>query len=148
MQAKDQVIQCLMEHLGTLETKRGQLVQEIDKEIEHVRATITSLRDAAPQNEPAIRQDMSLIATIASMTQVQALVAIARRQNGLIRAQEAKRLLIDAGRMRKTKNSTSVIHSVIIRSERFERVNPGEYRLKGFSPKVDDGANGVGAAVQ
>jgi len=32
--------------------------------------------------------------------------------------------------MRETKNSTNIIHSVILRSEKFERVRPGEYKLR------------------
>jgi hypothetical protein len=133
MYSKDQTVQHLTEHLTTLEAKRGRLVQEIDKEIEHVRATIASLRNASSTDQPQERNvfgDEFPIARIKGMTQVQALTAIARSNGGLIRAQEAKRLLIRAGLMRQTKNSTSTIHSVIIRSEKFERVNPGEYRLK------------------
>jgi hypothetical protein len=32
--------------------------------------------------------------------------------------------------MSKTKNSTNMAHDAIKRTERFERVSPGEYRLK------------------
>jgi len=135
MYSKDQTIQSLTEHLVGLEAKRSILVQEIDKEIEHVRATIASLRNTSSDHlhEPKIFGNEFPIARIKGMTQVQALATIARSQGGLIQAQEAKNLLIRAGLMRRTKNSTSTIHSVIIRSGRFQRVNPGEYRIKDFA---------------
>jgi hypothetical protein len=61
---------------------------------------------------------------------VQALTVIAKHYGGTFKAQEAKRLLIKAGVMRETKNSTNIIHAVIVRSEKFEKVRPGEYRLR------------------
>jgi hypothetical protein len=140
-----------MEHLGELEAKRNRLVQDVEKEIEHVRATITSLRGGTA---PPAEQSETLpfvaefpVSRIRNMTQVQALVTIAKHNDGVIRAQEAKRLLIKAGVMRETKNSTNIIHAVILRSEKFERIRPGEYRLKESSPKVDAN-NSRATAVQ
>lgn len=155
MQIRDQVIQHLTQHLGDLEAKRSRLVQEVEKEIEHVRATIASLKNTSLSAERfgdlfvsgPVMSEFPL-AKIRNMTQVQALVTIAKHNNGIIHAQEAKRLLIKAGVMRQTKNSTNIIHAVIVRSEKFEKVKPGEYRLKEFSPKVVDGSNLTGTAVQ
>ncbi len=144
MLSRDQVIQHLMQHLGELQAKRSRVVQEVDKEIENVQATIASLKNTSLSaerlgdlfvSEPVISEFP--LAKIRNMTQVQALVTIAKHNNGIIRAQEAKRLLIRAGVMRQTKNSTNIIHAVIVRSEKFEKVKPGEYRLKEFSPKAD-----------
>ena len=128
MQNKDQAIQCLTEHLGDLETKRTRLVQDIDKEIEHIRAAIASL--SASVERLQLSEVLPLVAEfpinkIRNMTQVQALVTIARHQGGVIRAQEAKRLLIRASVMKQTKNSTNIIHSVIIRSEDPRRLGRG-----------------------
>jgi hypothetical protein len=150
MQSRDQVIQHLTEHLGELEAKRNRLVQDVEREIEHVRGTIASLR-GIQHVEPLQNESLPFvaefpIAKIRNMTQVQALVTIARHSNGVIRAQEAKRLLIRAGVMRETKNSTNIIHAVIMRSDKFERIRPGEYRLKELNPKVDATAQQV--AVQ
>lgn len=139
MNNRDQVIQTLTEHLGDLENKRNRLVQEVDKEIEHVRATISSLRVTEhPSDHLHLEAEPFVpefpVGKIRNMTQVQALVTIARHNNGIVRAQEAKRLLIRAGVMRQTKNSTNIIHAVIVRSEKFEKVKPGEYRLKAEEP--------------
>ncbi len=142
MQNRDQVIQHLTEHLSELEAKRNRMVQEIDKQIEHVRATIASLRNTSSTEAQIERGSLIAefpLAKIRNMTQVQALVTIARNENdGIIRAQDAKRLLIKAGVMRETKNSTNIIHAVIVRSEKFERVRPGEYRLKESKTKASD----------
>jgi|HubBroStandDraft_5_1064220.scaffolds.fasta_scaffold00822_1 hypothetical protein len=72
------------------------------------------------------------------MTQLEAIVEIAHCNNGVVRAQDAKRLMIKAGVMKATKNSTNMTHGVIIRSERFDRVKPGEYRLKEVSRLFDN----------
>ena len=36
--------------------------------------------------------------------------------------------------MRETKNSTTIIHIVIVRSDKFERISKGEHRLQGHAP--------------
>jgi hypothetical protein len=140
MQSKDQTIHSLMEHLGDLEQKRNKFVQEVEREIEHVKGTIASLRktdSVAREQQLPLVSDFP-IGKIRNMTQVQALVTIAKHQDGVIRAQEAKRLLIRAGVMRQTKNSTNIIHAVIVRSDRFAKVRPGEYRLKDSPPKTEE----------
>lgn len=143
---KDFVIDYLNDHKKKLLERRERLIlplQEIDQEIEHVTATLRSLQ------KPIIRVaglDFTVatpdfpLAKLRKLTQVQALVVIAKHNGGMVRAQEAKRLLIKAGVMRETKNSTNIIHSVIIRSEKFEKVRPGEYKLKeetSSKPKED-----------
>ena len=138
METRDKVIQHLVEYKRELVARRElflQPLQNVEKEIEHVTATITSLQ-RKPGPAASFKLSISVdfpIAKLRGKTQVQALVAIANHNNGIVRAQEAKRLLIRAGVMRETKNSTNIIHAVILRSEKFERVRPGEYRLKGTS---------------
>jgi hypothetical protein len=127
-------LQYLTEHKKELLEKRERLMrplQELDQEIEHVTATIRSIQKPNEKSKEfvAVATDFPL-GKLRHLTQVQALVVIAKHNNGLVRAQEAKRLLIKAGVMRETKNSTSIVHAVILRSEKFERVRPGEYRLK------------------
>jgi hypothetical protein len=107
-------------------------VQEVEQEIEHVTATIRSLQKPPG---PAVSVTATLtvdfpIGKLRKLTQVQALTVIAKHYGGTFKAQEAKRLLIKAGVMRETKNSTNIIHAVIVRSEKFEKVRPGEYRLR------------------
>lgn len=136
--SKDFVVQYLADHKKKLLEKRERLVlplQEIEQEIEHVTATLRSLQRPAPAPLPKGDINFSAIqdfpiGKLRKLTQVQALVQIANHFGGIVKAQEAKRLLIRAGVMRETKNSTNIIHAVIIRSEKFEKVRPGEYKLK------------------
>jgi hypothetical protein len=106
-------------------------IQEVEQEIEHLTATIRSLQK--PQQPAGFTATITVdfpIGKLRKLTQVQALTVIAKHYGGTLKAQEAKRLLIKAGVMRETKNSTNIIHAVIVRSEKFERVRPGEYKLK------------------
>jgi hypothetical protein len=59
-----------------------------------------------------------------------AVIVLAKSNGGIIRTQDAKRLMIKAGIMSQTKNSTNMAHNAINRTGRFERISPGEYRLK------------------
>lgn len=133
METKDFAIEYLTKHRKDLLEQRERLmrpVQELDQEIEHLTATLRSITKTHAQSPFFPKEDLFPIAKLRKLTQVQALVAIAKHNEGIVRAQEAKRLLIKAGVMRQTKNSTNIIHAVIVRSEKFERVRPGEYQLK------------------
>jgi len=134
MEDRDFAVKYLIEHRKDLLEKRERMykpLQELDQEIEHVDATLRSIQKPGP----AVRFTATLtvdfpIAKLRKLTQVQALTVIAKHYGGTFKAQEAKRLLIKAGVMRETKNSTNTIHAVIRRSEKFDPVRPGEYRLK------------------
>jgi hypothetical protein len=141
IERKELVVRYLTDYRKELLAKRERLtlpLQELDQEIEHITATMRSLQKPVKKLESAA--DDFPIGQLRKLTQVQALVVIAKHNNGIVRAQEAKRLLIRAGVMRETKNSTNIIHAVIIRSEKFERVRPGEYRLKEAPPKASSDA--------
>jgi hypothetical protein len=73
------------------------------------------------------------------MTHSQAVVAIAKVSGGVVRAQDAKQLMIKAGIMSKTKNSTNMAHNAILRTGLFDRIGPGEFRLKSPSPPPNGG---------
>jgi hypothetical protein len=131
MEEKNLTIKYLTEHRKGLLERRERLIrplEELDEEIEHLDATLRSLQKGHTLSLP--KEELFPIGKLRKLTQVQALMVIAKHHGGVIRAQEAKRLLIKAGVMRETKNSTNIIHAVIVRSEKFERVRPGEYRLK------------------
>jgi hypothetical protein len=75
------------------------------------------------------------------MTHSQAVVAIAKFNGGVVRAQDAKQLMLKAGIMSKTKNSTNMTHNAILRTGLFNRIAPGEFRLKS---ETLDKSNGTG----
>ncbi len=131
MEDRDFAIKVLNEHRKSLLERRERLyrpLQELDQEIEHVDGTLRSLQKPAVTVTATVSFDFP-IGKLRKLTQVQALTVIAKHYGGTFKAQEAKRLLIKAGVMRETKNSTNIIHAVIVRSGKFEKVKPGEYRL-------------------
>lgn len=133
---KDTVLGVLREHLQNLINRRDALrkpIVEIEREMEHVAATIHSFeRDAVITTEPLLKLSEEVpiqLSALQGLTQLQAIVEIAKCKGGIVRAQDAKSLLLRSGLMRKTKNSTNIVHSTILRSGKFERIAPGEYRL-------------------
>lgn len=130
MQTRDETIQFLR-------MKQQRLMNDItslEKDLEHLNATIHLL-----EKESA----MSLVSAellpserdfptgkLRGLTQPQALMVIAKHYGGTIKAQDAKRIMIKAGVMKETKNSTNITHNLILRTGKFERIAPGEYRLK------------------
>jgi hypothetical protein len=134
MERKDAVLDYLAEYKQELIHRRNRLmvpVVELEQEIDDVTGTIRSLHNVAKKIEAAPVSDDFPVGKLRKLTQVQALTVIAKHYGGTFKAQEAKRLLIKAGVMRETKNSTNIIHAVIVRSGKFEKVKPGEYRLSG-----------------
>jgi hypothetical protein len=137
---KEITLEYLAEHKKELLSRRERLmvpIQELEQEIDHITATIRLLQKPP---KPAVGFTATVtvdfpIGKLRKLTQVQALTVIAKHYGGTFKAQEAKRLLIKAGVMRETKNSTNIIHAVIVRSEKFEKVRPGEYRLKENNPR-------------
>lgn len=76
------------------------------------------------------------VANIRNMTHKQAVIAIAKSNGGIVRAQEAKHMMIQAQIMRPTKNATRMVHNAIVSSGRFDRIAPGQYRLRPPTPIV------------
>ena len=120
-------------------------IAQAEEELQHVIGTIAVLRRGI---RPTIAQDtpaedgLSLIAKLKGMTQMNAIVAIARSRGGVIRAQDAKKIMIEARIMRSTKNATNMTHNVFARSDSFERIGPGEYRLKDSGQQSGKGLQG------
>ena len=132
MEDRGAAVRYLLEHRRNLLEKREHLarpLREVDDLIEHVDATLRSIQRPAMSVTATVSIEFP-IGKLRGLTQVQALTVIAKHHGGTFKAQEAKRLLIRAGVMRETKNSTNTIHAVIRRSEKFDPVRPGEYRLK------------------
>jgi hypothetical protein len=105
-------------------------VEQVQEELGHVRSTIALLRRDAKAFDQFSERIPTHIAKLRGMTQLDAIITIAKDNGGIVRAQEAKRLMIKAGIMRNTKNATNMTHNVFSRSDRFERIGPGEFKLK------------------
>jgi hypothetical protein len=61
---------------------------------------------------------------------------------------EVKTILIAAKLMKPTKNAAGMVNGIIARSEAFERIKRGEYRLKEGSPLKGDGILPLHSPVQ
>ena len=63
------------------------------------------------------------------LTHLEALVYIAVKNNNILKTSPARLLLIEAGLLRQGKNSSRTLYLAVDRSDRFESVKRGEYRV-------------------
>jgi hypothetical protein len=136
MVSQDQAIQRLTQKKKELLEKREKLmrpVQELDKEIAALTlAVAVLLRDETPAEA-----DGFPLRKIRNMTQTQALRVIAEYNGGTIKSLEVKAILIAAKLMKNTKNAAGMVNGLITRSEAFERIGRGAYRLRNARVRAD-----------
>jgi len=123
-----------------LDRLRKPLLQ-VEEDLQHVLGTIAFLkRDIKPaDSEDGPPEEISRLSTkLKGMTQLAAVITIAKARGGKVRTQDAKRLMIKAGIMSATKNATNMTHNVISRSNRFQRIAPGEYMLRESEHESDE----------
>jgi len=139
MDGREQAIQYLTQKKRELNEKKDKLMRpilELDKEIAAVTATLAiALRDDV---SVALEAEGFPLRKIKNMTQTQALVEIAKYNGGTIRSLEVKPILIAAKLMKNTKNAAHMVNGAIARSEAFDRVRRGEYRLKSENQTEND----------
>jgi hypothetical protein len=114
-------------------------VQALDKKLSGITAALAVLLEE-PKKElaPAGMSDFPL-AKLKHLSHRQAVIVLARHNGGTIKAQDARRILIQSGIMSDTKNSTNMAHNAILQSGAFERIGRGEFRLKEAKQKSHDG---------
>ena len=118
--------------LHDLDSKKQQIEAEysrkleiLTKQIEAVNTTVRLLKQRAgsPESELSIE-----VPDVSGMKQVEAVAAIAQRNNGHVKVKDAVRIL-KAADILKAKRAWGALHSVIQRSRRFKKVAPGEFEL-------------------
>jgi hypothetical protein len=142
MEGRDQTIQYLTQKKKELIEKREKLMRpilEVDKEIAALTVSVAVLL----RDETATETDGFPLRKLRNMTQTQALMEIAKYNGGTIKSLEVKTILIAAKLMRATKNAAGMVNGIISRSEAFERIRRGEYRLKESPPLRGDGTTGI-----
>jgi len=122
---------------------------ELQEKLEEIRKTLEHIQGVLALYQPTPATKVSLVelenastetnadiptSRLKGLSHEAAAIAIAKYNGGVVRTQEAKRLMIKAGIMSVTKNSTNMAHNAINRSGKFERISPGEYRLKQIMP--------------
>ena len=125
----------LLEELQALEKSLQEKLErfrkpylQVEDDLKNVAGTIALLKRNLRATNPENVDGQSL--NLRGMTHKDAVVAIAKANGGVVRAQDAKRLMIKWGVMKATKNATNMTHNVILRSDLFDRIGPGEYRLR------------------
>lgn len=142
METTDQTIQRLTQKKKELAEKREKLmrpVQELDREIAALSVSIAVFL----REENSAESGGFPLRKLRKMTQTQALMEIAKYNGGTIKSLEVKTILIAAKLMKPTKNAAGMVNGVIARSEAFDRVRRGEYRLKEAPLLKGDGVSGV-----
>ncbi|HET9308796.1 MAG TPA: hypothetical protein VFO46_22465 [Candidatus Sulfotelmatobacter sp.] len=112
-------------------------ITQAEQDIQSLQGAIEFYERNLPMREIA-RQAFNVLGAVVKplesvlqgMSHRQAVIAIAKHKGGVIKAQDAKQIMIRAGVMKNTKNSTHMVHNAIISSERFDRIGRGEYRLR------------------
>jgi hypothetical protein len=120
--------------------KLRQPIAQLESDLQHIRGVIEFYQRSASKNPTSkiaeeVKDFTDAIVAASSLrlkglSHAEAAIAIAKSNGGVVRTQEAKHLMIKAGIMSRTKNSTNMAHNAIQRSGMFERVTAGVYRLK------------------
>ena len=125
-------------------------LMQAEEDLRCIQGTIAFYERTMPSGAPrpaGFTATITGIPDLRGMTQKRAVIAIAKANGGIIRARDAKKLLISQSVMRETKNSTRMVHNAIIGTDRFERIAPGEYRLKIPTPPSTTPAGSPAAAL-
>ncbi len=112
-----------------IDTVKAQLAQ-LQKQLESVTTTSALLKQEENMHL-SFMQTMNAVAAsdLRGLTQLDALVKIAKANSNRLKLTIAKDLLLRSGVTKSRKNANNIIFNVIKRSERFKRVAPGEYEL-------------------
>src|SRR6266849_8810262 len=115
---RQQAISYLTQLKREMGIQRDQLlrpVQALEKKLESITAALAVLLEE-PKKEAGPQGGINdfPVAKLRKMTHRQAVVALALHNGGTLRAQDAKRILIQAGVMSDTKNSTNMTHNAIL----------------------------------
>ncbi len=125
MGEKQTTIQYLTQVKRELTAERERLIR-VEKQLLSVSETLDLLLHKEEKGAPLgfeIRQ-------LHGLTQVQALVRIAKSNGGTLKLRDGKNLLISAGLVQDTKKASQRIHGAVTRSGVFEKIARGEYRLR------------------
>jgi hypothetical protein len=151
----NRVIDQLRQEEKKVRIKIENLRSSIEKELSAAEADLATItgaiaycerqaKDAAEIMVIGVNHDVAAPAPkLLGLTHKQAVIAIARQNNGIVKSGEAKRLMIRAGIMAPTKNASRMVHNAIKTSKMFDPIAPGEYRLK----EANTNANGASITI-
>ena len=100
--------------------------QRIEEQVKAVSVTLSLIMNGHKAGSANAQFDMN---SLRGKTQLEAVIEIARKNNGRVNLKQAHEILRDAGLMRPTKNWYNILYNTINRSGKFEHAGPGEYKL-------------------
>ena len=123
----------LQELKRVLQQKLDRLANELERtetELDAVQTTLKLLTKGRTRDERELSDKVEAwINELQGLTQVEALVKLAKANGNRIKTKEAKRLLLAAGLIKSKKNAANILFTTIQRSEKFKRIAPGDYEL-------------------
>ena len=130
LEEKKASVQAWQEEIQSLLSCIEQAQVEIGS-LEHVQRIHESCR---PTDDDALRTDTtpSLIEQVqAQPNQKEAMLVIARQNNGLVKVKEAAPLMVKAGQVTgNPKHAYGHMYELVDEDERYEKVGPAKYQLK------------------
>lgn len=150
----DTLIDGLMTLKSKLQAIRDTAKRDFDEADRKLQAVTTTLAVLMEENAPRPAAQVGIVGVDrlveelrTKKTQLQGLIAIARRNGGMLYTKDAKHLLQRSGLMSQTKNASNILYNVINRSERFRHIKAGEYQLiESIAPKMES-VSSAGSAV-
>ena len=126
---QDEISEMIAERKQKLRDLAGQ-VEAIQRDAEAIQQDIGGLTKTAKlyRKRHELSEPISP-SELRGKTQLEALLFLCQMQ-GQFAVVEAKRLLRESGILTRGKNADSIIYTIIRRSERFEKVRPGVYKLR------------------
>jgi hypothetical protein len=131
-----------LDEIAAMIAQRRQKMQGLVSELNSLEAEVAALQQAETlyKNEHSISEGVDP-SELKGKSQLSAMILIAQRNDGILNMVEAKRKLIQAGVAKNSKNTLSILYNVLGRSDRFEKVSPGVYRLRENRPAAYENVN-------
>ncbi len=112
-----------------VERLRGEL-RETEAELQAVTKTLQLLTKGRGREEQEIESKVeAFIHELHGLTQVEALIKLAKANGNRFKTKDAKHILVAAGLIKSRKNAANILFTTTQRSGKFMRVAPGEYEL-------------------
>jgi len=130
-------LEALRDRLGQQVSELRAKIDQLQKHLDSVATTLALLGQPEPAKIPqendyifTVPQDIVSPSDLQGLTQIEALVKIAKANNNRVRLTTARDLIVAAGLTTSHKNAMNIIFNVIKRSDKFKKASPGIYELQ------------------
>jgi hypothetical protein len=131
MRSREVILDELVGLIVRLRNRKAEIEAQLSSLEAQINAVETTLKLLKDERGPDLSQmNSSFISELHDKSLIEALITIAQKRENRLIVKEAKRLLIQAGLINNAKNALSILYTTISRSGRFEKIKPGEYKVK------------------